>query len=41
MLGDLLYLAGTIGFFGLMFLYVQACNALGGERRDGAERGRP
>jgi len=26
---DLLYIAGTIGFFALMLLYVRACDALG------------
>jgi hypothetical protein len=35
-MGDLLYLLGTIAFFGLMVAYVRACDRLG--RDPGEER---
>ena len=38
---DLVYVAGTVLFFGLMLAYVHACNAIGRDTngRDDAERG--
>jgi hypothetical protein len=35
---DLIYLALTIGFFALMFLYVRACDALGRRQSEGDNR---
>jgi hypothetical protein len=40
---DLLYLAGTVAFFGLMLAYVSGCERLGraADRADGTEEQRP
>jgi hypothetical protein len=36
---DVLYVAGTVGFFALMILYVRACSSLGGD--DSGTREKP
>jgi len=35
---DLLYVIGTVAFFGLMLAYVRACEELGHEARHDQER---
>jgi hypothetical protein len=34
---DLIYVAGTVGFFALMLLYVRACERLGRDTTDRSE----
>jgi hypothetical protein len=34
---DLIYVAGTVGFFALMLLYVRACERLGRDTTDRTE----
>jgi hypothetical protein len=36
---DLLYVVGTVAFFGLMLAYVRACQALGRDTDGREERG--
>lgn len=37
-MSDILYIAGSVAFFGLMLVYVRACERLGRAANDSQER---